>query len=565
MFTVLYTLVAAILLFKLARLFFKRAYIYLYVGEEGNKRPVRVGYLKGDGTIIDLTQPKGLRKEVGQVVLEEGRGVVRVYLRDPIKGGYEELGYVDSEGAIFTSDGIKVSKISTEGERLWYELFLRRHAEVPEGSPDPVGKCIETGRFRPQEINTASLLARAGAALVLYVQSVKGRSEAPRLVPESFLDTALISSLAFTVLFFIPGLTELFEKHYVLFPIIGNKISYAISVMLVYLLIWEALHVAKIAWMSTSDKAYAYLTLVNRQTGIERWGTFGILLSIAATIIAFFADYRYVPLFLGILAGFYVSRSFADGGPWQIEPRSRQYTEEEGEEIPSVGLEKRDYEWELDSSVTEASFSISLYFDPQEIETLRAQNPFSTDPDSALARFRYVARDLVLKGETAQQVQHLAAYLAGRSSRMGLTRVEELQAALDFVQNSNIIYALDKECAELKHGSEYFRYPVETMYDKRGDCDCKSILAAALVRSLGYPVLMLLSFEAEHAAIAVGGAPELDDMDDLFFITHNNKHYYYCETTGEGWRIGQESDLARQMRDDRSAVLDLTEVRLDVS
>lgn len=556
MFIVLYILVAAILLYHVVKLFFKRAYIYIYAGEQGNKRPVKVAYIGSDGTIIDLTQPKGSQR-VGQVYLKEGNGVVRVYRKGAVKAEYEELGYVSSGGVIFSSDGTEISRISPEGERFWYELFLRRHADVPSGSSDPVGKCIETGRFRPGEINTATLLARAGAALVLYSQSMKGRSEAPRLVPESFSDTALLSSLLFTILFFIPGLTDLFEKYYVLFPILGKKISYAVSVFLIYLLVWEVLHAIKIAWLSTSDRAYAYLTLINRQTGIERWGTFGILLSIVAAITAFLADYRYVPLFLGILVGFYTSRSFADGSPWYVEPRSRQYSEDE-EEIPETGTEKRDYAWVLDSSVTEADFSISLYFDPQEIERLRAENPFSADPQNAVNQVKSVTKDIVLKGETAQQIEHLAAYLARRSAMLGLTRVEELQAALDFVQTPNIGYIVDEECAELHYPSEYFRYPIETMYDKRGDCDCKSVLAAALIRALGYPVLVLVSFQASHAAIAVGGAPELDDMEDLFFITHNNRRYYYCETTGDGWTIGQESDLGRQMRDDRAAVLELT-------
>ena len=70
--------------------------------------------------------------------------------------------------------------------------------------------------------------------------------------------------------------------------------------------------------------------------------------------------------------------------------------------------------------------------------------------------------------------------------------------------------------------------------------------------------LLLISFVEGHAAIAVGGAPDLDQIPELFFINYGGQRYYFCETTGENWRIGQESDSAKQMRDDPQSVVDLT-------
>ncbi len=140
------------------------------------------------------------------------------------------------------------------------------------------------------------------------------------------------------------------------------------------------------------------------------------------------------------------------------------------------------------------------------------------------------------------------------------TRFEEMQAALDFVQDANIKYMLDKDCEEINNSEEYFRFPIETMFDQRGDCDCKSILAAALLKNLGYPVMLIFSNQEHHVALAVGGAPELKEtISDLLFVHHRGQTYYFCETTGEGWTIGQRTSEAEKMIAKESNFIDLQE------
>ena len=78
------------------------------------------------------------------------------------------------------------------------------------------------------------------------------------------------------------------------------------------------------------------------------------------------------------------------------------------------------------------------------------------------------------------------------------------------------------------------------------------------MRNMGYPVLLLLSARAAHAALAVGGAPE-DPGEGLYFIEHEGEWYYFCETTGDGWKVGEASDRAHIMLADSQARIDLSD------
>ncbi len=92
------------------------------------------------------------------------------------------------------------------------------------------------------------------------------------------------------------------------------------------------------------------------------------------------------------------------------------------------------------------------------------------------------------------------------------------------------------------------RFPAEVLYDKEGDCDCKSSLAAALFLCLGYKVVFLLSVKLKHAAIGMECKdPSLltqlnvTNIDDVV-LDYNDTKYIYCETTGDGFHLGQIKD-----------------------
>ena len=96
---------------------------------------------------------------------------------------------------------------------------------------------------------------------------------------------------------------------------------------------------------------------------------------------------------------------------------------------------------------------------------------------------------------------------------------------LSFVQS--LPYTLDNVNTGY---DEFRRYAIETLIDGGGDCEDTTILVAALLRGLGEkPVLI---FTPGHIAIGVSG------NFSGASVTYNGIEYYYCETTGTGWTIG---------------------------
>ena len=90
--------------------------------------------------------------------------------------------------------------------------------------------------------------------------------------------------------------------------------------------------------------------------------------------------------------------------------------------------------------------------------------------------------------------------------------------------------------------------PVQTLAEN-GDCDCKSILLAAILKNMGYRVA-LVEFP-EH--FAVGIAFEDDQVPfgrNLLYYEYEGTKYYFAETTTSGWRIGDAGSKSK-----RSAVL----------
>ncbi|MCK4365614.1 MAG: hypothetical protein KAW45_06160 [Thermoplasmatales archaeon] len=107
---------------------------------------------------------------------------------------------------------------------------------------------------------------------------------------------------------------------------------------------------------------------------------------------------------------------------------------------------------------------------------------------------------------------------------------------LKFVQ-FNVEYTLDNVS---KGCLEYWRFPVETLVDKEGDCEDSAVLYAAIMDALGYDaVILYYSWEEDGEKLghlAIGIAVDGDNGD---FIEYNGKKYYYCETTNKAYSVGQ--------------------------
>ena len=94
------------------------------------------------------------------------------------------------------------------------------------------------------------------------------------------------------------------------------------------------------------------------------------------------------------------------------------------------------------------------------------------------------------------------------------------------------IQSLDYQSDSIYMGyEEYWKFPLETLCDYGGDCEDTSILYCAIADAMGYDTALLLFPGHMAAGISVEGC------DGYGFVV-NNVAYYFCETTSEGYDVG---------------------------
>lgn len=113
------------------------------------------------------------------------------------------------------------------------------------------------------------------------------------------------------------------------------------------------------------------------------------------------------------------------------------------------------------------------------------------------------------------------------ASAMGLTIWERL----------NLVIALVQSIPYVEESCEYPRYPIEMLVDQQGDCEDSAILTAALVRHMGFGVVLLAFLEECHMAVGIRVLPPAHQK--LQSYSWNGDLYYYLEPTSPGWLIGQ--------------------------
>lgn len=131
-----------------------------------------------------------------------------------------------------------------------------------------------------------------------------------------------------------------------------------------------------------------------------------------------------------------------------------------------------------------------------------------------------------------QYVQKLADDLMEKGKL--LSKEEFAQFVLNFVQS--IDYVSDTES---KGCTEYWKYPVETLFECCGDCEDTSILYCSVMKACGYDTALFLYTGAQyqdnaHCACGVS----LPEKTSGTYYEKDGKKYYYCETTATGWKVG---------------------------
>jgi hypothetical protein len=127
-------------------------------------------------------------------------------------------------------------------------------------------------------------------------------------------------------------------------------------------------------------------------------------------------------------------------------------------------------------------------------------------------------------------IQTLAEKLNQTATNAGYNSYDEVNFILAFVQT--IPYMTDNESTGYQ---SYPRFPIETLVDNVGDCKSHSVLFGSLMLALNYGTVYINP--PNHLAIGILG----NDLKGTYW-TYNNETYYYCETTGVGFKIGDLPD-----------------------
>jgi len=83
---------------------------------------------------------------------------------------------------------------------------------------------------------------------------------------------------------------------------------------------------------------------------------------------------------------------------------------------------------------------------------------------------------------------------------------------------------------------EYPKYPIETLFEKNGDCEDTSYLTAAIISAMNIDIELVLL--PGHMAIAAWA--DCDTSGTYYKV--GDKCYYYIETTGDGFSLGEIPD-----------------------
>lgn len=406
--------------------------------------------------------------------------------------------------------------------------------------------------------------ARAGAYALFYNKYGKNSySEYLGQTPYAWKDTALLTSVVYSVLFMM-----LYFANITVFqmPLLGNDIASIITLTLFYFILWGIIRAIKIEAAENGHTMQPFLTLMNKTLGHKFLDIFLIVLGVLSVVWTYcFYDADLIPLILAITIGVLVNmlnKSNAELWP-VLNPMHRtpadvdidlDSEEEEEDVIPAPeGDVRKDYNWKLDSFVgKQIKAHIAVSFVQSEVEAQRHRNPFFFEkPDMTVADYKnYIRRMMseILDNENnLLHSKYILQEIKKISSKNELNEMDTLQFVLDFIQES-IEYELDSESRALAMPKEYIRYPDELLFDQKGDCDCKAFLATVFYYLMGYDVILLLSRELGHSAVAVSvkqseilgfiNSARLEDVT----IEINGRKYYYCETTTDGFMIGDIND-----------------------
>ncbi len=200
--------------------------------------------------------------------------------------------------------------------------------------------------------------------------------------------------------------------------------------------------------------------------------------------------------------------------------------------IPPVNTYNKTYQWNFNNKNWKISLEIPIdeYEHFRDLDVNRAPQNVGT----------YAMASFVTSSDHV--VETLANKLKTLAKSENFNESATVNFILRFVQE-NVNYVWDNES---KNCTEYWRYPVETLVEKKGDCEDSSALFASIMDALEYhTVLLFYIVEEDVGHLAVGIHLKGEGYGE--YVIYDTKKYYYCETTSYGFNIGEiPSDIKNE-------------------
>lgn len=130
-------------------------------------------------------------------------------------------------------------------------------------------------------------------------------------------------------------------------------------------------------------------------------------------------------------------------------------------------------------------------------------------------------------------MQSIATAFRKTASEQGYGAYDEASLVLAWIQS--LPYTFDSVTTPY---DDFPRFPVETLYANGGDCEDTTYLYLTIMQIWGYGSIFINP--EGHLAAGILGS----DLPGYYW-EYDSRNYYYAETVGDGWRIGDIPDQFR--------------------
>lgn len=490
---------------------------------------------------------------------------------DSIKPQYRNCGYITQDGIIYKVNKSKNAEIVgytarpsdpnkpiAVGERTWKSLWLKCTLNAYMGKPsdkkkskEPAAVCYHVS-FHSSKNDAMPPETRAAAFALLFGMCNKTDYHEYYNSPAyGWKDTALLSAFIYAIIYVVWYMISVKLLGY---RFVGFRFWRVIPIYGMFYALWAIVRAIKIACIENSNTIQPKIDLFNKALGQR---PFDIALLLCCTIVLAFTGtyYRYdfVALAMAIATGISTNMLLPSSSKrWDIKnPFAADDEEVENGEVSNPeGDIARNYQWELDSDSSKNIVGeLNLYFSSQYINDLRFNNPFYIQRKDKSIRLMILDMYHYMKEHRGitERLRFIVSQIKYQATQQALTTEDRLQFTLDFVQEPNIRFCMNRDSKAINQYEEYIRYPDEVLYDKEADSNSKALLAAMLFHFMGHNVIYLFSRIQHHGAIGIEVEKEWivegrifgKKLEDITILHKGNgKRYIFCETTSDGFRMG---------------------------